>query len=29
MATQQAAWRDLKRVGRNTHLVDERALSND
>ena len=22
MATQQIAWRDLKRVGRNTHLVD-------
>lgn len=26
MATPQAAWRDLKRVGRNTHLVDEREL---
>lgn len=29
MATPLAAWRDLKRVGRNTHLVDERALTND
>lgn len=27
LATPQAAWRDLKRVGRNTHLVDERALA--
>ncbi len=26
MATPQAAWRDLKRVGRNTHLVDEEAI---
>lgn len=26
MATLQAAWRDLKRVGRNTHLVDTREL---
>jgi hypothetical protein len=24
-----AAWRDLKRVGRNTHLVDEEALTDD
>jgi len=29
LATPQAAWRDLKRVGRNTHLVDERALTDD
>lgn len=29
MATPQAAWRDLKRVGRNTHLVDERSLADD
>lgn len=29
MATPQAAWRDLKRVGRNTHLVDEGALTDD
>lgn len=29
LATPQAAWRDLKRVGRNTHLVDERALLDD
>ncbi|AGA32461.1 hypothetical protein TVNIR_0768 [Thioalkalivibrio nitratireducens DSM 14787] len=29
MATPQAAWRDLKRVGRNTHLVDARALADD
>lgn len=29
MATPQAAWRDLKRVGRNTHLVDEQALLHD
>ncbi len=26
MATPQTAWRDLKRVGRNTHLVDQSAL---
>jgi predicted transcriptional regulator of viral defense system len=26
IATPEAAWRDLKRVGRNTHLVDEGAL---
>ena len=29
MATPQAAWRDLKRVGRNTHLVDQGALADD
>lgn len=29
MATPRAAWRDLKRVGRNTHLVDERGLVDD
>lgn len=29
MATPQAAWRDLKRVGRNTHLFDERGLTDD
>jgi len=29
MATPQAAWRDLKRVGRNTHLVDPECLSHD
>lgn len=29
VATPQAAWRDLKRVGRNTHLVNVGALSND
>lgn len=28
LATPEAAWRDLKRVGRNTHLVDEEALRN-
>jgi len=28
LATPQAAWRDLKRVGRNIHLVDEQALTN-
>lgn len=27
MASPQAAWRDLKRVGRNTHLVDEQELN--
>lgn len=27
LATPQAAWRDLKRVGRNTHLVDENMLA--
>ncbi|MEQ7871603.1 hypothetical protein V6R97_13200 [Chromohalobacter salexigens] len=26
LATPQAAWADLKRVGRNTHLVDEASL---
>lgn len=29
MATPHAAWRDLKRVGRNTHLVDESILADD
>jgi hypothetical protein len=29
LATPMAAWRDLKRVGRNTHLVDEEALTDD
>jgi hypothetical protein len=29
LATKQAAWRDLKRVGRNTHLVDETAIYED
>ncbi len=29
LATPLAAWRDLKRVGRNTHLVDEEALDHD
>ena len=29
LATQHAAWRDLKRVGRNTHLVDESSLTGD
>jgi len=29
LATPEAAWRDLKRVGRNTHLVDQGALTND
>jgi len=29
LATPMAAWRDLKRVGRNTHLVDEEALIDD
>ena len=29
MAMPQSAWRDLKRVGRNTHLVDERGLADD
>jgi len=28
LATPAAAWRDLKRVGRNTHLVSERELAN-
>lgn len=27
MATPETAWRDLKRVGRNTHLVDQRVLA--
>lgn len=29
LATPQAAWRDLKRVGRNTHLVDESVISHE
>ena len=29
LATPMAAWRDLKRVGRNTHLVDEEAMTDD
>jgi hypothetical protein len=29
LATPMAAWRDLKRVGRNTHLVNEEALTDD
>lgn len=29
LATKKAAWRDLKRVGRNTHLVDLRELEDD
>jgi len=29
LATPQTAWRDLKRVGRNTHLVREEALGDD
>lgn len=29
MASPQAAWRDLKRAGRNTHLVDIEALNDD
>lgn len=29
LATPEAAWRDLKRVGRNTHLVDEDMLAHD
>ncbi len=28
LANPMAAWRDLKRAGRNTHLVEERALLN-
>jgi predicted transcriptional regulator of viral defense system len=28
LATPQAAWRDLKRVGRNTYLVDEEMINN-
>lgn len=27
MATPEAAWRDLKRVGRNTHLVDRNVIA--
>ena len=29
LATQQTAWRDLKRVGRNRHLVDRNLLTHD
>lgn len=29
LATIQTAWRDLKRVGRNEHLVDEEAIDHD
>ncbi|PSJ36608.1 hypothetical protein C7I36_16485 [Zobellella taiwanensis] len=29
LASKQVAYRDLKRVGRNTHLVDEEALNED
>ena len=29
MATKQAAWRDLKRVGRNTHLIDHTELDDE
>ncbi|UYM16127.1 type IV toxin-antitoxin system AbiEi family antitoxin [Endozoicomonas euniceicola] len=29
LATKEAAWRDLKRVGRNTHLVNEQAIDED
>ncbi len=29
LATAQTAWRDLKRVGRNTHLVNEGKLVDD
>lgn len=29
LATPQAAWADLKRVGRNTHLVDTQVLKRD
>lgn len=29
VATLRAAWRDLKRIGRNTHLVDEEILNHD
>ena len=29
LACKQAAWRDLRRVGRNTHLVDQEALRED
>jgi len=29
LATPEAAWTDLKRVGRNTHLVDTKALTDD
>ncbi|KEQ11757.1 type IV toxin-antitoxin system AbiEi family antitoxin [Endozoicomonas numazuensis] len=29
LATKETAWRDLKRVGRNTHLVDEQVVYED
>ena len=29
IATKQAAWRDQKRVGRNTHLVQKEMLNED
>ena len=29
LATKEAAWRDLKRIGRNTHLVNEQAIYED
>lgn len=29
MATAKTAWRDLKRVGRNTHLVDQEVIGGD
>lgn len=29
VATKQSAWRDLKRVGRNTELVNDKELNND
>jgi hypothetical protein len=29
IATAQTAWRDLKRVGRNTHLVNQETLQDD
>lgn len=29
LATPQAAWADLKRVGRNTHLVDQSVIDNE
>ncbi|WP_422135665.1 hypothetical protein [Endozoicomonas sp. ALD040] len=29
MASKEADWRDLKRVGRNTHLVDKQAVYED
>ena len=29
LATKEAAWRGLKRIGRNTHLVDEQVIYED